>query len=273
MRAHFLLILLMLAAVVFAGQQGLEAVLVFSMWFGLILLHELGHCVVARRFGIRVIDITLWPLGGMARMSEIPESSRVEGWIAIAGPAVNFALVVLALPFWGWAAVARPEWSGAVEMFVLVNLMMGGFNLLPVFPADGGRLLRAWLGRRGDWLGATESAVSVGRVFSLGLAATGLVGIPGVLPQNFMLPLIALFLWWVGSQELMMVRMRHARGPFRVFADLLRRARMAERRAAREREAFAAEEHDARPETREEGRGYTDGEVEALERYRGSIRR
>ena len=100
-RAHFLLILLMLAAVVFAGQQGLEAVLVFSMWFGLILLHELGHCVVARRFGIRVIDITLWPLGGMARMSEIPESSRVEGWIAIAGPAVNFALVVLALPFWG----------------------------------------------------------------------------------------------------------------------------------------------------------------------------
>ena len=275
-RAHFLLLVLFGVIVVANRDSGVAAALVVSIWFGLVLLHELGHCLVARHFGIEVIDITLWPLGGMARMSEIPESSRIEGLIAIAGPAVNLALALVALPFWLLAEVTdAPLLELLLRGFLYINLAMGLFNLLPLFPTDGGRILRAWFGRKGDWVGATESAVGVGRFFSLALGATGLLGIPlqggYLLPPNYMLTLIAIYLWWVGSQELMLVKMRHARGPFGVFADFARRARAAERAAAR---AYAAEQGaaDEPPGVRPAARGIDEDEVERLERWRGSLR-
>ena len=292
-RAHFLLVLLFGAAVVLSGHDALQAVLFATMWFGLVLLHELGHCVVARHFGIQVVDITLWPLGGMARMSEIPESSKIEGLVAIAGPLVNFALALVGLPVWWWIAANAPgapiatgvpgdSWVTALffaKWFLNINLAMGLFNLIPLFPTDGGRLLRAWLGRNGDWVGATESAVGVGRVISVALGVTGLIGIPpDILRPNYLLTLIAIYLWWVGAQELMAVRMRHARGPFRIFADFARRARMAERAAARANAAAPAnapEGIDARPEARDEAhglRGYSEAEIGRLERWRGSLR-
>src|SRR5262249_29872813 len=150
--------------------------------FGVVLLHELGHSLMARRLGVHVVDITLWPLGGLARMAEIPESSRVEGLIAIAGPAVNFALAGLGLGALPPRPLQRaPAWLSHLWLpFLGVNLFMGTFNLIPAFPADGGRLLRAWLARGGDWLGATETAVRIGRgisvilaIGSFGLLATG----------------------------------------------------------------------------------------------------
>ena len=143
-RLHVLL-LLMFAVLVFWLEQ---PPLVLAILFGCVLLHELGHSLVALAFGLRVIDITLWPLGGMARMSRIPESTRIEGLIAIAGPAVNF---VLALAGFGafvlWPGLQQSE---LLAWFIGVNLLMGLFNLLPAFPMDGGRLLRAFLGWRGD---------------------------------------------------------------------------------------------------------------------------
>jgi len=167
--------------------------LVFVILFGSVLLHELGHSLVALAFGLRVVDITLWPLGGMARMSQIPESTRIEALIAVAGPAVNFLLA-------GGGTLAGLPPDGA---FVSWNLAMGLFNLLPAFPMDGGRLLRAFLGRRGNWLGATESAVRIGRWFALLLCLIGFAGV-------YTLPLVGVFVWWSGVQELALVRARHA---------------------------------------------------------------
>lgn len=203
-RLHWLLLVLF-AVLVFRFE---EPPLVLATLFGCVLLHELGHCLAAMAFGIRVIDITLWPLGGMARMSQIPESTRIEGLIAIAGPAVNFALALLG--FLAAALLDRPPEEDLAGWFLGINLLMGTFNLLPAFPMDGGRILRAFLGRRGDWLAATRSAVRISRWFALLLVVIGIVGLPGVLAPNWALPLVALFLWWSGLQELAAVRARHA---------------------------------------------------------------
>jgi len=190
-----------------------------GMSFGCVLLHELGHSLVARNFGLRVADITLWPLGGIARMSEIPENSRIEGLIAIAGPAVNFGLAGLALLglVAGRALGLEPGafTEQALEVFLLVNLLQGGFNLLPAFPMDGGRLLRAFLGRKKDWLRATETAVRVGRIVALLLLIGALLWMrQGQGKSPCILLLIPLFIWFEGTRELWSVRLRHGATPF-----------------------------------------------------------
>ena len=155
----FLILPLVLAQ--FHGPAGLAWVVAV---FTIVLLHELGHSLVAKAFGVRVVDITFWPLGGMARMAEIPEKPTVEGLIAIAGPAVNFALAGLSVPF--LFAPSEPVQALALTSLA-VNLMMGFFNLVPAFPMDGGRVLRAWLARTRDYVTATEQAVRVGRWVTL----------------------------------------------------------------------------------------------------------
>jgi len=263
--------------------------------FGVVLLHELGHSVVARRFGIRVLDITLWPLGGMARMNEIPEDSKVEGLIAVAGPAVNFALAFLVLPIFLWSSLgtaADGSLASTVSTgsgyFLAINLMLGGFNLLPAFPMDGGRVLRAWLGRKGDWVGATERAVQVGKVLAVAMFLFGFVtGWGG------MLPLIGVFVWFAGSRELLGVRMRHARaasgfGPIPGFpppgfggpADHFESARPVHHEAPPRPAAYAGPavfggaqrpRGDAVPHP---GRGgVSDDEIARLESFRGRLRR
>ena len=106
-------------------------------------------------------------------MSEIPESSRIEGWIAVAGPLLNFILAAITLPFvgWMWASGGTfPVLDDWARYFLLTNILLGGFNLLPAFPMDGGRILRAFLGRKGDWVLATQRAVNIGRAVAFGLA-------------------------------------------------------------------------------------------------------
>ena len=148
----------------------------------LLLLHELGHGFVARRFGLEVEDIVLWPLGGMARIREMPESSRVEAWVAAAGPAVNFALALAALPIvllassepTGVLPIAgnrvpmREGFEGFATHFLVLNLGFGLFNLVPAFPMDGGRLLRAFLGRGGRDEGDRSGTRARGRDHRLG---------------------------------------------------------------------------------------------------------
>jgi len=185
--------------------------------FGCVLLHELGHSLVARAFGLHVEDITLWPLGGMARMSEIPENARIEALIAIAGPAVNFLLAgagLLALTFTYVLGSLSEGGQSFLQFFVVANLLQGGFNLLPAFPMDGGRLLRALLGRKGDWLRATETAVRVGRWIA-GLMFVGSLALMIVSPRSMcLLPLLSIFVWVAGARELLSVRLRHGAGPF-----------------------------------------------------------
>jgi Zn-dependent protease len=226
LRLHVLL-LVMYAVLVFKTEVSPLVLLILS---GCVLLHELGHSLVALAHGIRVVDITLWPLGGMARMTQIPESTRIEGLIAIAGPAVNFLLA--ALGFLAWTLSGAPFEGGLLEWFIGANVLMGLFNLLPAFPMDGGRLLRAFLGRKGNWLAATEQAVGFGRVLALLLCVLGLVRFPELL----MLPLIGVFVWWSGAQELAVVRARHAS-----------------------------------PTPPTANPGFGPGEIEELERYRGSL--
>jgi len=185
--------------------------------FGCVLLHELGHSLMAKRFGIRVLDITFWPLGGMARMSDLPEVPRVEGWIAIAGPLVNFVLVGIAMGALALVIALGIEPAlTPVLWFAGINLALGTFNLLPAFPMDGGRVLRAWFGRRHDWVRATEKAVSVGRVVAVLMVALPLLVnalLPGATGMPCTVFLIAVFVWLMGARELMAVRMRHGLSP------------------------------------------------------------
>ena len=204
LRLHVLLLVLFGVLIV-----GGESPLVFGILFGCVLLHELGHSLVAMAFGIRVVDITLWPLGGMARMSHIPESTRIETLIAIAGPAVNFLLAGVGLLVSG---SFRSPPGDFFQWFSVVNLTMGLFNLLPAFPMDGGRILRALLGWRGGWLKATERAVWIGRWFaiSLGLFGFALWRLGESSSLAWTLALVGVFIWWAGNAELAGVRARHA---------------------------------------------------------------
>lgn len=292
-RVHWLFLALV-AAVIWmpaGGGSSLENLAILLMIFGVVFLHELGHCLVARHFGIRVYDITFWPLGGMARMSEIPERPRTEMLIASAGPAVNFLLAALALPFalWSFATIG---WSDepsralllaahGLKLFIAVNLLLGVFNLVPAFPMDGGRVLRAFLGRSGDWVAATEKAVRVGRVLAFAMIAAGVIW-----SQHFLLlPLVGIFVWFTGARELWAVRARHGRLPFGPMAGQpiggattawsapppppTRRAPVLDPSGARRPEPGPSEAVEVPSALR---RGLTDADIERIERFRGPLR-
>jgi len=166
--------------------------------FTSIVLHELGHALMARRFGIPTKDITLLPIGGLARLQKIPEDPRQELLIALAGPAVNGILVVV---FAGLILIARGAAGLNVSLaeshwlnFVMwVNFGMGIFNLLPAFPMDGGRVLRALLATQIDYVRATEVAARIGQALAVLLAIVGFY-------LNSMLMLIAFFIY-IGAQQ------------------------------------------------------------------------
>ena len=159
-----------------AGWLGMAwSVALIVMFFGCVVLHELGHSLTARRHGVRVPRILLLPIGGMAEMERIPRRPAAELLITIAGPAVNFAIAAVLLPFlWrpllGLAVVPEYSFLDLLTQLWWGNLIMGVFNLLPVFPMDGGRILRAILACGLPYLRATWWAATVGRVTALVLA-------------------------------------------------------------------------------------------------------
>lgn len=266
---------LLLIAVLLSGANPASAAYVLCVAFGSVLLHELGHSLVAQRFGVRVLDITFWPLGGMARMNEIPEQPRIEGLIAIAGPAVNFALAALAAPLAAAAFVlAAPERvTAAAVAFLAINLALGTFNLAPAFPMDGGRLLRAFLARRRDYVRATEVAVRVGRGVALGMLALTVLLSLFSSTTLCALPLVALFIWFAGGRELLAVRLRHGYRPFGMAPGT-----SAPPEAPRMSTAPAAEgprrpeAWEALPPAAERG-GFSEESLRRLERYPGPLRR
>jgi stage IV sporulation protein FB len=157
----------------------------------------------------------LWPLGGMARLGRIPEDPGTEMRIAIAGPVVYFALAAVFLPFHlgfggglldlsdgGRAVLADLDIAGYA---VLINVLMGAFNLIPAFPMDGGRIFRAALARKIPYLAATRTAVRVGRTFAVVAGISALVSV-----NMFTVALIAVFVWAMGGQELRIAEARAA---------------------------------------------------------------
>jgi Zn-dependent protease len=205
------------------GQGAFASVFVLT-WvltvFACVVLHELGHALTARYFGISTVDITLYPIGGVARLSRLTERPHEELCIALAGPAVNVVIAALLTPLLLVAAIARVPFSD-LESFSLAegalpilakftmcvwvsNIGLVIFNMIPAFPMDGGRVLRALLSA---WLGhvrATDIAGRIGLVMAMLLAALA------VFSGNPMLLLVALFVAFVGHQERLMVRYREA---------------------------------------------------------------
>jgi Zn-dependent protease len=183
-----------------AWPGALVSVALIVAFFACVVLHELGHSFVARRNGIRVPRILVMPIGGMAEFESIPREPRTEIAIALAGPAVNFVLVALLWWFVDFSAdteaTALPQNVGDfINQLFLANLVMGTFNLLPVFPMDGGRVLRALLALRLPYLRATFVAAAIGKVLAL------LLAIAALWFEAYLAAVLFLFIFVVGEAE------------------------------------------------------------------------
>ncbi|KTG08080.1 metalloprotease [Haloprofundus marisrubri] len=171
--------------------------------FGCVLLHEFGHSLVALRYGYEIDSITLWLFGGVARFTEIPENWKQELNVALAGPAVSVALGVISYA----AFLVLPSSLDAIKFVLgylaLTNILLAVFNMLPGFPMDGGRVLRALLARSRSYARATQIAAEVGKGFALLLGIFGLFA-------NLWLVALAFFIYIGASSEAQQTVMKAA---------------------------------------------------------------
>ena len=160
-----------------------------------VLLHEFGHSLVAMRYGYEIESITLWLLGGLASFTEFPEDWKHEFWIAIAGPLVSVAVGVVC---YGVVLVGAGGSNAVLFVFgylALLNVVLAVFNMLPAFPMDGGRVLRALLARNQPHAQATQRAAAVGKVFAF------LMGVIGLFTFQLLLIVLAFFIYIAASGE------------------------------------------------------------------------
>ena len=228
LHATFLMLLAWLAIVDFRASGSIAGatmgVLFTLALFAAVLLHELGHAAAARRFGVPTRDITLLPIGGVARIERIPDNPRQELVIALAGPAVTLVIAAVlglglslaGLPIVSLGDVVTHRSVGAfVGDLVWANIALLIFNLLPAFPMDGGRVLRALLALRLGFSRATDLAMRVGQGFALAFGLLGLL-------YNPLLVLIALFIWISAAAESAELVQRSALGGVTVGQMMIR---------------------------------------------------
>jgi Zn-dependent protease/CBS domain-containing protein len=172
----------------------LTAVLI-TLIFATVVIHELSHSYVAKRYGIKISRIVLLPIGGISEMEEIPNDPSEELRIALAGPLSNLVIAavcyVILILSKNYLSIVL---AGALYYFILVNLLLGLFNLLPAFPMDGGRILRAFLAERMSLIRATRISASIGKQFAIVMAIIGVF-------FNFLLILIAVYVYLGAESE------------------------------------------------------------------------
>lgn len=208
LKVHFTFFLILIwGAFNYGGSAGpLYGVLVVSALFTLVVLHELGHSLAALWFGIPVKDITLLPIGGVARLERMPEKPIQELVVALAGPMVNVGLALFLWPVVSSLAalqsvtlsvrlITQPSLLGLLAFLLWANVSLVIFNMIPAFPLDGGRVFRAALGFFTNYQNATKIAINVGRLFALGL------GLFGIFYGQIFMALIAFFIFIAGGQE------------------------------------------------------------------------
>ncbi len=183
------------------GEDILWTILFVLLLFGCVVLHEFGHALAAQRYGIQTRDIVLYPIGGVARLEKIPEDPKQELWVAIAGPLVNvfiFIALSLVLVFTGYNLETLEEFKISPSTILIylasANLILALFNLLPAFPMDGGRILRAFLAIRLPRAKATQIAGGIGQFLAIFFIFFGLF-------NNPILVLIGVFIFLGASAE------------------------------------------------------------------------
>ena len=192
------------------GQRAaVEGVLFISLLFLCVLLHEFGHVFAARRYGMQTPDITLLPIGGVARLERIPEKPSEELVVALAGPAVNVVIAALlflllgGLPSMDDGTQVHNPGVDLLGRLAWVNISLVVFNLIPAFPMDGGRVLRALLAYRLGYARGTRIAAGIGQAVAFALGLAGLFGNP-------LLIFIALFVYMGAASEASAAQMRDA---------------------------------------------------------------
>ena len=187
----------------------LVGVLFILSIFACVVLHELGHALAAKKYAIRTRDIILLPIGGVARLEKMPDKPVQELWVALAGPAVNVgiatALAVYLYVSNSFSPVDQSTMTTApfLERILGVNIFLVLFNMIPAFPMDGGRVLRALLAMRLAYTRATRISANLGQGIAL------LFGIFGLF-YNPLLLFIAFFVWIGAAQEARMTQMKSA---------------------------------------------------------------
>jgi len=224
MHTTFLLLLGWVAVSYWLTQGSVQAVvngvLFLLALFACVLLHEFGHALTARKYGIQTRDITLLPIGGLARLERMPEKPQQELWVALAGPAVN--LVIAAVIFLGLLVTGGLQPVSGLSVtegsffmrLLMVNVSLLLFNLISAFPMDGGRVVRALLASRMEYTRATHVAAMLGQGIAFLLGFLGLFGNPFLI-------FIAFFVWIGAAQESSMVQMKTALGGIPVSRAML----------------------------------------------------
>ena len=176
--------------------------------FAIVVLHEFGHALMAQKYNIKTRDITLLPIGGVARLEKMPDEPKQELWVALAGPAVNVILAIALFVVLFFTSSMEPlktlsvTGGNLLERLMVINIFLAAFNMLPAFPMDGGRVVRALLAMRLEYTRATQIAASIGQGMAL------LFGLVGIFGNPFLL-FIAFFVWIGAGQEANMTKVRH----------------------------------------------------------------